>query len=481
MKILDPDKSRQLFLKKAFIDNTDQRCPKDLENVGREILEKCNGLPLAITIVAGLLVKRRQSQGEWEKVLKELGRSESGVLSILELSYHDLPPQLKSCFLCLGFFDEDADIRARKLVDLWIAEGLIPQGGVAGEEKETMEEIGTSYLDELINRNMVQAKQISKDNQVKSCHIHDLLHELAIKKAREEISFQILRQGNSQSLDKARHYVVYCNAKRSIQHARNSNLRLHSLFFHGAGKIDGSPSYWKSFELLKVLDFENFELTNLSNGIEALTWLRYLGLRNTKIKKLSNSFGRLKNLHVLDIANNDNEEVPNIIWKMTNLRHLYMSDIKCELPFRIDTLKNLRTLKYIAAGNWSLKNPAQMSSLHKLGIDLDIDSNVRELFTSLAMLENLDSLNLSGLIRQPLDQLISLLRLTHLKIKGPLAKVPNASNFPPSLSYLSLSLTSLKEAPMPILQKLPGLLYLNFSLCSYAGEEMVFSGDGFPG
>ncbi|KAL0402500.1 UNVERIFIED_CONTAM: putative disease resistance RPP13-like protein 3 [Sesamum latifolium] len=184
LQLLGPDKSWQLFLKKAFINNTNGKCPEDLENIGREILKKCNGLPLAITVVGGLLVKQRQSESEWERVLNglnsHLGRSGSGVSAILELSYQDLPPQLKSCFLCLGFFKEDAVIRASKLVNLWIAEGLISQ---EGEEKERVEEIARSYLDELINRNMVQVKEWGKFDGLKNCYVHDLLRKLSITKA----------------------------------------------------------------------------------------------------------------------------------------------------------------------------------------------------------------------------------------------------------------------------------------------------------
>ncbi|KAL0298600.1 UNVERIFIED_CONTAM: hypothetical protein Sradi_6519800 [Sesamum radiatum] len=176
---------------------------------------------------------------------------------------------------------------------------------------------------------MVQVKELGKFDRVKSCNVHDLLHKLSITKAKEEISFEILRQGKSQHLDKPRHRAIYCGTGSFIH---SPNDRLRSLFVHGAGKVDDSPSYWKSFGLLKVLDFEDFDLKNLSDTIGALTWLRYLGLRNTKIKELPSSLGRLKNLEVLDIAKNNGMEVPNVLWKMASLRHLYMSEIRCQLP-----------------------------------------------------------------------------------------------------------------------------------------------------
>ncbi|KAL0303012.1 UNVERIFIED_CONTAM: putative disease resistance protein [Sesamum radiatum] len=480
LQLLDPDKSWQLFLKKAFINNTDGKCPKDLENIGREILRKCNGLPLAITVVGGVLVKQRQSESEWERVLNglnsHLGRSGSSVSAILELSYQDLPPQLKSCFLCLGFFKEDAVIRVTKLVNLWIAEGLVSQ---EGEETEMLEEIARSYLDELINRNMVQVKEWGKFDRVKNCYVHDLLRKLSITKAKEEINFEILRQGKSQHLDKPRHRAIYCGTESFIH---SPSTRLRSLFVHGAGKVYDSPSYWKSFGLLKVLDFEDFDLKNLPDTIGALTLLRYLGLRNTKIKELPSSLGRLKNLEVLDIAKNNGMEVPDILWKMASLRHLYMSEIRCQLPLRIDTLNNLQTLTWVPADSCTLEHLPHMTSLRKLGIELRINSDVGKLCTALAVLENLVCLKLRGpdsLCTPSLDRLSLLHSLTQLKLDVFMTKLPDATNFPPNLSYLSLHGTLLEEDPMPVLQELPKLLYLKM-FDAYYGEVMEISQKGFP-
>ncbi|KAL0303007.1 UNVERIFIED_CONTAM: putative disease resistance protein [Sesamum radiatum] len=446
MNFLNRDESWELFLKKAFLENTDGKCPQHLEDIGRAIVEKCDGLPLAITVVGGLLVKKRQSVNEWEKVLKRLeshsGRSE--ILPTLELSYHELPPQLKSCFLCLGFFKEDSMIRVSQLVNMWIAQGLILQEGIEGQEKITMEEIARSCLDELINRNMVQVKKMGTSDRVKSCYVHDLLHELSIKKAKEEISFEILREGNSQSSDNARHRVVYCSAEQSI--SGNSSTRLRSLFIRGAGLADENiPSYWKSFGRLRVLDFEDFELTNLPDSIRTLTWLRYLGLRNTNIKELPSSLGCLKNLEVLDIAKNKDIEVPNVIWKLAKLRCLYLSKIKCKMPLRIDTLKNLQTLKYIPLHNWLPEHATQLTSVYNLSIDLGENLDIGELCSSLAKMEHLISLHLIGSVYRnirSLDQLKNLSRLTKLKIDERVAKLPSASNFPPNLSYLKLQYTT---------------------------------------
>ncbi|KAL0402489.1 UNVERIFIED_CONTAM: putative disease resistance RPP8-like protein 4 [Sesamum latifolium] len=337
-----------------------------------------------------------------------------------------------------------------------------------------LEEIARSYLDELINRNMVQVKEWGKFDRVKNCYVHDLLHKLSITKAKEEISFEILRQDKSQHLDKPRHRAIYYGTESFIH---STNTRLRSIFVHGAGKVDDSPSYWESFGLLKVLDFEDFDLKNLPDTIGALTWLRYLGLRNTNIKELPSSLGRLINLEVLDIAKNNGMEVPNILWKMASLRHLYMSEIRCQLPLRIDTLNNLQTLTYVPADNCALDHLAHMTGLSKLGIELHLNSDARKLCTSLAMLENLVCLNLRGPTSRytpSLGQLSLLRSLTQLKLDVYLTELPGPSNFPPNLSYLSLDETLLEEDPMPVLQELPKLLYL-IMRHAYSGEVMLIS------
>ncbi|PIN24197.1 Apoptotic ATPase [Handroanthus impetiginosus] len=488
MKTLDPDKSWELLLKVAFNDST---CPRELEDTGREILTKCNGLPLAITVVGGLLLEQRQSRSGWEKVLQGIdshfGRSgSSSIEAILELSYHDLPRHLKSCFLCLGFFREDATIYASKLVYIWIAEGLISQEG-----KMTLEDIARGYLDELINRNMVRVKDLKSNDLVKSCQIHDLLRDLAIRKAKEEINFEIVKdRGNNtpQSLGfhKPRHCAIYCSTESYNNFStRSVNKHIRSLFFHGGGgdDVDCCPSYkWKSFRLLRVLDMEGLGLRKLPNTIVELVGLRYLGLRDNKLKELPRSLSRLKNLQVLDIYGNHGIKVPNVIWEMDSLRHLYAYDFNCEVPPEMSTLKNIQTLKYVRGSKWMLRHLTRMSSLYNLGIRLEGDSDVNELYTTLAMLENLVYLSLAGSsphLIQSLDRLVSLHHLTQLRVIGVLTKLPCASNFPPNLSSLTLKRSNLEQDPMPILEKLPKLLYLKLA-GAYKGEEIAISHEGFP-
>lgn len=500
MKILDPDKSWELFLKKASIEG---RCPEDLETIGRNILNRCGGLPLAITVVGGLLANHRQSKSKWEKVLEgmvKLGGSRDDVSGILELSYHNLTPQLKSCFLCLSFFKEDATLRAKKLVHIWIAEGLIPEGN-----EESMEDIAMDYLEELISRNLVHVKEMSMDGRVKTCYMHDLLHKLSITKAKEEIGFEMLSvEGASQTLYKPRHRAIHYCDRDSFSYCNNQNKHIRSLLFYGGDQFRerypyksckledvGSPSYWRSFELLKVLDFEDFGLMkHLPDSVGELVGLKYLALRNTRIMKLPRSLSRLKNLELLDLAEIPYLDHKDVIWKLKSPRHLYIGCIYYDISSpKIVSFKKIQTLKYITNKSLEPNQVAELTSLRKLGLRLDADSDSSDLFKSLATLRRFSSLSIDVMTFFERDDISAaflngfgtLHHLTNLKLKFcySLSRLPGVDDFPPNLSYLSLIGTDLDEDSVQVLKELPKLCYLRMSIASYHRRLSILKNE-FP-
>ncbi|KAG8369891.1 hypothetical protein BUALT_Bualt14G0060600 [Buddleja alternifolia] len=105
----------------------DFKLDMDMEMLGREMVRQCGGLPLAINVLGGLLVTK-PTLWEWKMVQENIssylrrGRSlekHGKVYEVLDLSYRDLPYQLKPCFLFLGNFPEDSNIRVRKLYQMW--------------------------------------------------------------------------------------------------------------------------------------------------------------------------------------------------------------------------------------------------------------------------------------------------------------------------------------------------------------------------
>ncbi|XP_042033323.1 probable disease resistance protein At1g58602 [Salvia splendens] len=483
MKLLDDNRSWKLFLRKAFIANSGGKCPEELKDIGEEILTKCQGLPLAISVVGGLLLRKTPCRSEWLKVRDEMrsqldgnrGDSESDIKTIsaiLELSYKHLLPELKVCFLCLGFFKEDAMIKVKNLVHIWVAQGLVPQREVG--VGETMEDVARIYLGELISRNMVQVKESTHD-QVKACKMHDLIRDLCLRKAKEEIDFEVLSEEGNSRHSSSRHRAVYSTRLSLLNSTRNQHVR--SLFIHGETERNNDwQSYWKSFELLRVLDLGNIRFQIWPKAIGGLVGLRYLKMiYDGKDSSLPRSWAKLKNLQVLHLGCGFGLFITDkVILEMDSLRHLY-AYISSHSKVPLGNLRNLQTLCFFVVEDSNLWQVKAMTGVTKLGIDMREISDARNIFMNLAELENLVNLTLLYHVSKNLDGLDTLQRVTQLK----LVTMSLPRNFPPNLSHLTLSRMRLGKDPMPVLEKLPKLLYLK--LCdNYIGEEMVVSHCGFP-
>ncbi|CDP11689.1 unnamed protein product [Coffea canephora] len=100
MKPLSYEDSWTLFCNRTFQSNG---CPSNLEEVSRKILKKCEGLPLGIVVIGGVLaLKDKDRIDEWEMILR--GFSSLNRLRSVEIfGYEDpLTTSFLSKFLCGG-------------------------------------------------------------------------------------------------------------------------------------------------------------------------------------------------------------------------------------------------------------------------------------------------------------------------------------------------------------------------------------------
>ncbi|KAF7034928.1 hypothetical protein CFC21_045878 [Triticum aestivum] len=151
----------ELLMKKSF-QSSEQIC--EFKNIGHDIVKKCDGLPLAIKVVAGVLSTRR-TVAEWKSIRdskwsihglpKELGGP-------LYLSYSNLPPQLKQCFLWCALLPPNFAIGRDDVAYWWVAEGFVRK-----EHDHSIHETAEEYYLELIRRNLLQPIPLFVDKGIK--------------------------------------------------------------------------------------------------------------------------------------------------------------------------------------------------------------------------------------------------------------------------------------------------------------------------
>ncbi|XXG87508.1 hypothetical protein AAC387_Pa11g2176 [Persea americana] len=141
-------------------------------SMGKEIVGKCGGLPLAIKTL-GSLMYSKTTQSEWESVRNSefwnRRDSDGGVLPALRLSYDHLTPSLKQCFAYCAIIPKGSEVEKDKLIRQWIAQGFIHSDG----ENDLLEEKGEGYFNELLQSEESGAgiEELKGLNQL-SGHIH---------------------------------------------------------------------------------------------------------------------------------------------------------------------------------------------------------------------------------------------------------------------------------------------------------------------
>ncbi|KAH0757246.1 hypothetical protein KY290_020739 [Solanum tuberosum] len=178
MSLLSLDNGWRLLCDKVF--GRKYEHPPELDEIGKEIVEKCQGLPLTISVIVGHLSKVARTLEGWKDVSRNLSEiiasHPNQCLGVLGLSYHHLPNRLKPCFLSMSSFPEDFQVDTRRLIQLWIAEGFIR----ISENGKSLEEVAIDYLEDLISRNLIQARKRRFNGDIKVCGIHDLLREFCL-------------------------------------------------------------------------------------------------------------------------------------------------------------------------------------------------------------------------------------------------------------------------------------------------------------
>ncbi|KAI8026439.1 putative disease resistance protein [Camellia lanceoleosa] len=545
LRHLTDKESWELFEKTFLRRNEGFTLNTEMIELGKAMVKHCGGVPLAIVVLGGLLATKC-TLNDWKEVSENIshdlgkgkGRAGVPITEILAFSNKDLPYHLKACFLYLSHFPEDHNIRAKKLIQMWMAEGMVSPSSIPTQievKEKTMLDVGMSYLGELVQRCMVQVELTSFRKRIKLCRLHDLMRDLCLLKAKEENFLEIVRikafghqltwadsalPSSSSPLTTIRRLAVYYlddhdanfieseNVIPLSGHEMKNHNHIRSCQFYSFGH-ELESSGWqklklllKGFTLLTVLDLERIIIPGGGNiilgggkkfprAIGNLIYLKYLSIRDSDIKSLPSSIGNLGFLQTLDlrISWGDILRIPNVLWRLKQLRHLYLPCFikpSCIGKLRLDGLSKLETLENFAARYCDVRCLSKLTNLRKFsGVVTPKDLVVilkSPIFNNSNRLLQYSSFRILGEDfrteeeQSLLRQLLGCHHLRKLELQGSLNPVEKlADQFPTNLTTLELVHSKLVEDPMPTLEKLPNLRSLNLNWNSYIGKEMVCS------
>ncbi|ESW22953.1 hypothetical protein PHAVU_004G008900 [Phaseolus vulgaris] len=398
LKILREDECWKVFENHALKDG-DLELNDELMKVGRRIVEKCKGLPLALKTI-GCLLRTKSSISDWKNILEsdiwELPKEHSEIIPALFLSYRYLPSHLKRCFAYCGLFPKDYEFVKEELILMWMAQNFLP----SSQHIRHPEEVGEEYFTDLLSRSFFQQ---SSNNR--HFIMHDLMNDLA-KYVCGDFCFRL-------KFDKDK-----CMPKTT---------RHFSFDFSDVKSFDGFESLSDAKRLRSFLPISQYgrwhfkiSIHDLFSKIKFIRVLSFYGCSG--LREVPDSVGDLKHLHLLDLSLCAAiKKLPDSICLLYDLLILKLNcclKLK-KLPINLHKLTKLRCLEF--EGTRVSKMPMHFGELKNLQVlsTFFVDKN-SELSTK--QLGGLGGLNLHGRlsindvqnILKPLDALEANVKDKHL-------------------------------------------------------------------
>ncbi|XP_016566076.1 putative disease resistance protein RGA3 [Capsicum annuum] len=375
--VLSEEEAWTLFEKIVF------ECNKEHENsnlvkIGKEIVRKCGGVPLAIRTV-GSLLRLKRTEDEWmyfkNQDLSSITRGGNDVMDILRLSYNHLPRHLKICFAYCSLYPKYFKIGRFDLVDMWIAQGFIK---AISSNRDNLEDVANSYFVDLLRRSFFQEAE-EHESFMQFYKMHDLIHDLAKEVANGEF-FSIIEAEDTAIVP-------------------DQTLHASCLF-----KIDGLSAFPHSFyrkhmKLRTIMYLNNYSISVMSNSafermLSSFARLRVLYVGQLDIEFLPQSLGGLKHLRYLSISSESIVTLPNTITKLHNLQVLKLDNCRKlkNLPRDIWRLVSLRRLACRGCSSLTHIPPGLLQLTSLMHLDFDGCSSLKDMLPGMGQLTSLRTL-----------------------------------------------------------------------------------------
>ncbi|KAK4427044.1 putative disease resistance RPP13-like protein 3 [Sesamum alatum] len=431
-RFLDNEESWCLLRREVF--GEEHSCPTHLEKAGKEIAEKCEGLPLGIIVVGKHLFGADKTPEYRKKVAEEklsaIISADKVMSKKLMLSYKQLPQHLKPCFLYMGVFPHGYEIPTTKLINLWCAEGFLEQNSI-----RTLEELAMDYLVLLVSKSVVLFSKPGFISGIKTCKVHSVFLHLCIKEAEKDKFFHVINNyanGVKEGVESQRRLCIHNNGLLGIKDVYNSMAsvpKARSLLCTGPHHQYPVPKHLR-FSLLRVLDALTVRFYKFPTEVVKLVQLRYLAF--TYNRDLPTSISQLLNLQYLIVhqcltiisSGTHRSYLPMDIWNMKELRHLEVMRSDLQIPNSNDALlPNLSTLSGISTRSCTKEILKRIPNLKKVGIQIEEAPGAAETLRSFDFFRGIKSLTFMIINPKPRPQVPAPIKsfpsgLTKLSMSG---------------------------------------------------------------
>ncbi|KAK1422913.1 hypothetical protein QVD17_18202 [Tagetes erecta] len=293
-----------------------------LQQIGEDIVKKCQGLPIAILTIAKSLTNNIVEA--WEKALRRLEQDDLKDIEIItyrifEMSYENLKEDSdKAIFLLSALFPDDFDIRT---------EDLFRYGWGLGFFKDTKTLVKSRGDMKTCVNNLICANLLIESDHIGCVKMHDLVRAFVLDKISE------VKQASICDHDK---YPLTKEVKTSYERIllkctgmeafpvdfNHSNLSL-LLLIDGSNLLKFPDDIYKRLESLQVVSYENMHIPSHLLTFEHSTKLRTLCLRSCQfIMDDISLLGSLSNLETLSFVDCNITRLPLAIGKLKRLKLL---------------------------------------------------------------------------------------------------------------------------------------------------------------